>query len=143
MTDKHFLRGMATVNLWADDVKAACDWYAELFGIKAYFQNSNAEHPAYVEFRIGDYQGEFGIVDRKYAPKGMQPGPGGVVLYWHVDDIGTAFEQLKAKGAKEYEPITRRGESGFITASVIDPFGNILGIMQNPHYVEVLHSHTA
>ena len=53
MENKHFLRGMATVNFWADDVAAARDWYAELFGVEAYFQQPNAEHPAYVEFRIG------------------------------------------------------------------------------------------
>jgi hypothetical protein len=40
-------------------------------------------------------------------------------------------------GAKEYEPVTPR-EAGFITASVVDPFGNILGIMYNPHYLEIL-----
>jgi len=34
MENKHFLRGMATVNYWADDLKAARDWYAKLFGIK-------------------------------------------------------------------------------------------------------------
>jgi hypothetical protein len=38
---------------------------------------------------------------------------------------------------------TKRGDSGFVTASVIDPFGNILGIMYNPHYVQVLGSRTA
>ncbi len=43
-------------------------------------------------------------------------------------------------GAKEYEPLTKRGEVGFITASVVDPFGNILGIMYNPHYLEILRS---
>ena len=59
-----------------------------------------------------------------------------------VDDIEAAFERLKAMGAKEYDPITKRGESGFIMASVIDPFGNILGIMYNPHYLEVLDSRT-
>ena len=143
MKNKHFLRGMATVNFWADDVVAARDWYAELFGVEAYFQRPDAEHPAYVEFRIGDYEHEFGIIDRKYAPQGTQPGPGGAVLLWHVDDIQAAFERLKAMGAKEYDPITKRGESGFITASVIDPFGNILGIMYNPHYVEVLGSQSA
>jgi hypothetical protein len=45
-----------------------------------------------------------------------------------------------AMGAKEYEPLTSRGEAGFITASVVDPFGNILGIMYNPHYLEILGS---
>ena len=40
-------------------------------------------------------------------------------------------------GATEHEPLTPR-EAGFITASVIDPFGNILGVMHNPHYLEIL-----
>ena len=143
MKNKHFLRGMATVNFWADDVAAARDWYAELFGVDAYFQRPDAEHPAYVEFRIGDYEDEFGIIDRKYAPKAMRPGPGGAILLWHVDDIEAAFERLRTMGTQEYDPITKRGDSGFVTASVIDPFGNILGIMYNPHYVQVLGSRTA
>jgi hypothetical protein len=42
-----------------------------------------------------------------------------------------------AMGAKEYEPLTTRGV-GFVTASVVDPFGNILGLMYNRHYLEVL-----
>ena len=143
MNKKPTLRGMATVNYWADDVKAARDWYTELLGIEPYFQNPNENNPAYIEFRIGDYQDELGIIDRKYAPKGAQPGPGGAVLFWHVDDIEAVIEQLKAMGAQEYDPITKRGDSGFVTASVIDPFGNILGIMYNPHYVKVLGSQTS
>jgi hypothetical protein len=27
-----------------------------------------------------------------------------------------------------------------VTAAVADPFGNVLGVMYNPHYVEVLNS---
>lgn len=68
----------------------------------------------------------------------MQPGPGGAILLWHVDDVEAALEKLKEMGAVEYDPVTRRGDSGFVTASVIDPFGNVLGIMSNPHYLEVL-----
>lgn len=132
---------MATVSYWADDVKTARDWYARLFGVDAYFQQPNAESPAYVEFRIGDNQDEFGIIDRKYSPKAMKREPGGAILYWHVDDIEATYKQLIVAGAKEYEPITKRGDSGFVTASVVDPFGNILGIMYNPHYVEVITSH--
>jgi len=133
---EHFLRGMATVNFFADDLVKARDWYAELFGIEAYFQLPNREAPAYVEFRIGDDEDEFGIIDGKYAPRPKQPGPGGAILLWHVDDIEAAFARLKAMGATEYDPITKRGESGFVTASVVDPFGNVLGIMYNPHYAE-------
>ncbi len=43
------LRGLATVNLWVDDLEAAKGWYAELLGIAPYF-----ERPGYAEFRIGD-----------------------------------------------------------------------------------------
>ena len=133
---KHFLRGVATVNFFAEDLVAARDWYAELFGVAAYFQLPNAEAPAYVEFRIGDDEDEFGIIDHRFAPSAMQPGPGGAILLWHVDEIEAAFARLKAMGATEYDPITKRGESGFVTASVVDPFGNVLGIMYNPHYAE-------
>ena len=45
---------------------------------------------------------------------------------------------LLSMGAKEYLPITNQGDSGFVTASVVDPFGNVLGIMYNPHYLEIL-----
>jgi predicted enzyme related to lactoylglutathione lyase len=125
---------MATATYWADDVKAARDWYARLFGIDPYFQMPNKDDPAYVEFRIGDDADEFGIANRAYAPKTAQAGSGGVVLYWHVDKIEEAFQTLLDAGATEHEPITKRGDSGFVTASVRDPFGNILGIMHNPHF---------
>jgi len=31
---------------------------------------------------------------------------------------------------------------GFVTASVVDPFGNVLGLMRSPHYLEVLAAGT-
>lgn len=131
------LRGMATVSYWADDPKAARAWYSELLGIEPYFQRPDAENPAYIEFRLGDYQAELGIIDSSYAPNGAPTKPGGAVLYWHVDDVADALARVLAMGATEHEPLTRR-EAGFVTASVIDPFGNILGLMYNPHYLEML-----
>ncbi|MEV0294121.1 VOC family protein [Nocardia sp. NPDC050710] len=128
------LRGMATVNFYADDLEAAKDWYSELFGIAPYFQVPGG----YYEFRIGDYHHEFGIINRAYAPAAASREPGGAIVNWHVDDITAVFDRLLELGAKEWEPITKRGDSGFVTASVVDPFGNVLGIMTNPHYLEVL-----
>jgi predicted enzyme related to lactoylglutathione lyase len=137
---KQTLRGLATVSFYAADIKAAKKWYSELLGIEPYFQRPDSENPAYIEFRLGDYQHELGIIDSRYAPKSAAvAGPGGAVVYWHVDDVTATLEKLKAMGAKEYEPLTKR-EAGFITASVVDPFGNILGIMYNPHYLEILGS---
>lgn len=113
-------------------MEAAKKWYAELLGVDPYF-----ERPGYAEFRLGDYQHELGIIDRHYAPKDSVTGPAGAVVYWHVDDVTATLERLLFMGAKEYEALRDRG-GGFITASVVDPFGNILGIMYNPHYMEVL-----
>lgn len=139
MSKQSTLRGMATAKYEADDVKAAAKWYSEFLGVEPYFHRPDPENPAYVEFRLGDYQAEFGIADRKYAPKAAKAGPGGVVLYWHVDNLEAVLKKAIAMGATEYDPITDRG-AGFITASVIDPFGNVVGFMHNPHYLEILES---
>jgi predicted enzyme related to lactoylglutathione lyase len=135
------LRGFATINFWADDLAAATTWYTEFLGVQAYFERPGPDgRPAYVEFRVGDYQAELGIIDRRYAAPGAASEPGGAVMYWHVDDLAATVERLLSMGAKEYQPITPRGDAGFVTASVVDPFGNVLGVMYNPHYVDVLES---
>ncbi|MER5420107.1 VOC family protein [Streptosporangium roseum] len=128
------LRGLTTVSFWAADLAAAKQWYTELLGIAPYF-----ERPGYAEFRLGDYQHELGLIDSRYAPDGAPAGPAGAIVYWHVDDVTAAFEKLLSMGAKEHQAPTERGE-GFVTASVADPFGNILGVMYNRHYLEVLES---
>jgi predicted enzyme related to lactoylglutathione lyase len=135
------LRGFATVNYWTDDLAAATRWYAEVLGVDPYFERPGPDgRPAYAEFRVGDYQHELGLLDRRYAPGGPPAGTGGVVLYWHVDDVRAAVERLLSMGAKEHQPVTELGDAGFVIAAVVDPFGNILGVMYNPHYLEVLGS---
>lgn len=138
-TKKSILRGLATISLFADNLQEAKKWYTEFLGIEPYYAFPNAENPAYIEYRLGDYEHELGLIDKKYQPKQASEKPGGVVAFWQVDDLKGTFENLLSLGAKEYEKITER-EDGFITASVIDPFGNILGIMHNPHYLKILTS---
>jgi predicted enzyme related to lactoylglutathione lyase len=129
------LRGLTTVNYRVDDMDAAVAWYTELLGVEPYFKNPGGDAPAaYVEFRIGDYQHELGLIDTRYRPT---EGIGGVVTYWAVDDVQAAFDRLLELGATEHGKPTARGE-GFNTATVIDPFGNVLGVMENPHYMDML-----
>lgn len=137
------LRGLATISLFATDVAAARDWYAELLGVEAYFVRETTGVPVYVEFRLGDYQHELGIIDRRFGPDGAA-GPqarGGVIAYWHVDDVRACLARLLDAGATMHEQVTERGP-GFVTASVVDPFGNVLGVMKNQHYLDVLGSRT-
>jgi predicted enzyme related to lactoylglutathione lyase len=126
------LRGFATISFWADDLEGARKWYSALLGVEPYF-----ERTGYCEFRLGDRQDELGLIDSRYAPGGPAAGPAGAITYWHVDDVDAALERLLAMGAVVYEPRRERG-AGFVTASVVDPFGNVLGVMYNPHYLEML-----
>jgi predicted enzyme related to lactoylglutathione lyase len=130
------LHGLTTVSFWADDVIAARDWYADVLGIEPYFQRPEEGPPAYIEFRIGADEDELGLIDRRYAPPGSSRDSGGAVIYWQVDDVPAAVARLVEHGATEYQPVVER-DAGFVTASVLDPFGNILGLMYSPHFVEI------
>lgn len=139
MMDKIKLCGLSTVSFYADDHEGAKIWYSEVFGIDPYFIV-----PGYAEFRLGDYQHELGIIDARFVPKNASKEVGGAIAYWHVDKLEETLDFLISKGASIYEPITDRsgGEMAFVTASVVDPFGNILGIMTNKHYLEILNQKT-
>ena len=135
-------RGFATVSFYADDLAKTGAWYAELFGVEPYYAfPPPPELPAYIEFRIGDDEDELGLIDRRYAPAGASNPPGGAVMFWHVDDLPATVQRLLDMGATEYEPVTPRA-AGFTTASFVDPFGNVLGVMHNPHYLEMVGRRT-
>lgn len=125
------LRGFATVSYYAADLAAASAWYTDVLGIEPYY-----ERPGYIEFRVGDYEHELGIIDAQYRPDSPQR-PGGEIVFWHVDDLPGTFERLLDLGATVYQPPIERGP-GFVTACVVDPFGNVLGIMYNQHYLDML-----
>ena len=141
------LQGLTSVRYHTTDLKRAKRWYADLLSIEPY-----REQLEYAEFRPGDLQHRLGLLDSRYArnvsrldstastPVGRQtvgpePRPEGVVVYWHVDDVPAAFDRLLSMGAKAHE-VPRDFGDGLVGASVIDPFGNILGIMYDPHYHE-------
>ncbi|MET8978927.1 VOC family protein [Streptomyces sp. NPDC004539] len=131
------LRGVTTVRFHTADLDAAKDWYTELLGTAPYF-----DRPGYAEYRIGDYQHELGLLDTKFAGTlGSHDDvpAAGAVVYWHVDDAESALTRLLTLGATLHEPLREFGE-GFTGGSVVDPFGNVLGIMQNRHYMEILTS---
>jgi predicted enzyme related to lactoylglutathione lyase len=116
-------------------------WYSEVLDAQPYFVRPVEGPPAYVEFRVGDYQHELGIIDSRYAAPGQIEKPAGVVMYWAVDDVHAAYQRLLSLGATSHDEPTERGP-GFVTASVVDPFGNILGVMYNQHYLDVLGERT-
>lgn len=136
MKSQFKLRGLATINFYAKDHDGAKKWYSELLGIEPYFSV-----PGYFEFRLGDYQQELGLIDAKYAPNALSDEPKGEIAYWHVDNLQSSLDQLINHGAVLHQGVTDHsgGKGNFVTASVVDPFGNIFGIMTNRHYMEILN----
>jgi predicted enzyme related to lactoylglutathione lyase len=126
------LRGLTTVRFQTDDLPTAKRWYADLLD-----EEPHLDYPGYAQFRLGDYQHELGLVDRRNASDAGWTIPSGAIVYWHVDNVQAALERLLAMGATPREAAADFG-GGYAGASVVDPFGNILGIMHSPHYLQVL-----
>lgn len=91
-------------------------------GIAPYFDESY-----YVGFNVGGF--ELGL-DPDYA--GAVNG-NTEVAYWGVDDIEEAYRKALEFGAETVEDILDVGE-GIRVVTVKDPCGNILGIIENPHF---------
>jgi predicted enzyme related to lactoylglutathione lyase len=124
-------RGLAHLNLVAHDMPAAIAWYSKVFDAPPYFVRPEEGPPQYAEWRFGDDEDEFALMDARFRP--ALASPGGALVSMHVDDIAAEMDRLTAHGATVFDPVTPRGE-GWWSASVADPFGNLLGLIQSPHW---------
>ena len=122
------LQGLATSNFQAADMAAARAWYTSFFGSEPYFVRDG-----YLEWRFGRDDDEFGLIDARFIPGRVGRMPGGQYVDWSVDDVQATVDDLVSRGATIFEPPTVRGE-GWTSGAVVDPFGNILGLIQNPHW---------
>ena len=112
--------GLRTAIYPVADLARAKLWYQQVVGVKPYF-----DEPFYVGFSVGGF--ELGLLP------GGTPGTTGPQPLWGVPDAKAEFERLLALGATELEPVKEVGE-GIKVAAVKDPFGNRLGIIENPHF---------
>jgi predicted enzyme related to lactoylglutathione lyase len=114
--------GLRTVIYHAPDLAKAKAWYASALGLEPYF-----DQPFYVGFEVGGYE------------LGLNPSVADVsvgdnaVAYWGVVDIDKAYQHLLDRGAVQREAVNEVGE-GIKVASVADPFGNVIGLIENPHF---------
>jgi len=115
--------GLRTAIYHVDDIDAGKAWYSEVLGVKPYF-----DEPFYVGFNVGGYE------------LGLHPGAGqsaekadGAVAYWGVENAAEVFRRMLELGATIHEEVQDVGE-GIKVAAVQDPFGNVLGIIENPNF---------
>jgi predicted enzyme related to lactoylglutathione lyase len=103
-----------------EQLAAAKAWYTQFAGVAPYF-----DEPFYVGFNVGGF--ELGL-----HPEG-EPGPGGVVAYWGTADIAAEVARVVALGATVVQPVQGVG-GDILVATIADPFGNHVGLIQNPHF---------
>ncbi len=116
------LLGLRTVIYHVSDIVRAKEWYMRAIGSAPYF-----DEPFYVGFNVGGF--ELGL-----DPNGDgSAGAGGTTAYWGVGDVQETLNHLLQIGAELHEPAKDVG-GGIRVATVRDPFGNVFGIINNPHF---------
>ena len=113
------LQGLRTVVYFVEDMQKAKIWYEKILGIAPYYDT-----PYYIGFNVGGY--ELGI----HPLEGGKPGS---ETYWGVVNADEAYAKLLSEGCTSHTLISDVGD-GIRLGVVMDPFGNELGIIENPHF---------
>ena len=111
--------GLRTTIYPAPDLAVAKDWFTKVLGIEPYF-----DEPFYVGYQVGGF--ELGL-DPDADPA---VGP---IAYWGVSDADASLAALVLAGATMRTPVTDVGD-GIRVATVLQPIGSVLGIIENPHF---------
>jgi predicted enzyme related to lactoylglutathione lyase len=110
--------GVKTVLHPVTDLERAKPVYAALLGV-----DPSADAPYYVGF---DAAGQhIGLVP------GDSQGMTSPVAYWHVADLEAKLAEVTAAGAV-LKDAPRDVGGGRLVATVTDPDGNVLGLLQDP-----------
>jgi predicted enzyme related to lactoylglutathione lyase len=110
--------GIKTVLHPVSDLEAAKAVYTALLG-----QPPQSDAPYYVGYEAAGQQ--IGLV-----PGGGPQGMTSPVAYWHVPDIEAKLAEVTAAGATVKEPAHEVG-GGRLVATITDPDGNVLGLIQD------------
>lgn len=117
------LLGLRTVVFKVSDLEKAKSWYTKTFGVEPYF-----DQPFYVGYQHGGF--ELGLDP---SSENRKPGLGGSTAYWGVKDLAATLENLGKQGVNILIPLQDVGE-GIKVATITDPFGNEIGLIENPHF---------
>src|SRR6201994_5222643 len=110
--------GIKTVLHPVTDLDKAKAVYTALLG-----QEPTADAPYYVGYDVGGQH--IGLV-----PNAAAQGLTSPVAYWEVPDIEAKLAEVTAAGATLKEPVRDVG-GGRLVATVTDPDGNVLGLLQD------------
>ena len=116
------LKGLRTIVYHVNNLEKAKEWYSKVFGVEPYFNQ-----PFYVGYNIGGF--ELGL-----DPDGATYTNGNhSITYWGVEDIETCFAKFNSIGVEIHEMPKNVGGAIWV-GSLYDPFGNIIGLIENPEF---------
>lgn len=123
MSAPHSFLGLRTAIYAVTDLAKAKAWYAEALERAPYF-----DEEFYVGFNVGGF--ELGLIPEPDAPPERDAAG---VAFWGVADAEGAYARLLSLGAADHEAVQDVG-GGVKIGAVRDPFGNVLGVVENPHF---------
>jgi predicted enzyme related to lactoylglutathione lyase len=121
---KHFL-GLRTCIYRVKDLEAAKTWYTKILDMPPYF-----DEPFYVGYEVSGY--ELGLMPFE-GENTEGPSSDNIHIYWGVEDVQASYQRLIDLGATTDEAPNNVGGE-IIVATLKDPWGNIFGIIYNPHF---------
>lgn len=116
-------QGLRTAIYAVAELAKAKAWYAEVLERAPYF-----DEEFYVGFNVGGF--ELGLVPE---PDATSERASAGVPFWGVRDAEAAYARLVSLGGTDHEPVQDVG-GGVKIGAVRDPFGNVLGVVENPHF---------
>ena len=108
---------LETVIVFSASYESLADFYEKAFDL-----GPANRSPRHIGFQVGSVILGFDEIDTEMAP-------GGISLWFTVDDIHDAYDRLLQMGAESRYPPSLKPWGGYL-ASLYDPQGNIIGLAQ-------------
>ena len=117
------IESVAGVTIWTEDLERLVTFYKDTLGLKLH-----RHHGDFVNFVFGDVRLNLGLHDRV---KGQAGDPYRIMISLGVSGIHEEHRRLTDQGVEFIRPPEREDWGGWV-ATLLDPDGNILQLLQQP-----------
>jgi len=111
------------VIIWTDDLNRLKDFYCNVLGL-----NPHSVRPNFISFKWGEVRLGLGAHQEVV---GQTKDPYRVTVNFHVDDIHSVHQSLVKRRVEFIRPPEKEHWGGWV-ATLLDPDGNLLQILQQP-----------
>ena len=121
------IESVVGVTIWTEDLERLVAFYRDTLGLKLH-----RHHGDFVNFVFGEMRLNLGLHDRV---SGSAQDPYRVMIHLGVSDIHKEYSRLREKRI-EFIRVPEQEDWGGWVATLLDPDGNILQLLQQPERPE-------